>query len=269
MTEGTIKLRIITALVALPLLILLVLFSSQTLFNLSVLLVTVLGLVEFYGMTLSTDRSLERSVAIAFGTLFAAFICWQQPHSALLVLVLTLLFLSILYLFRFGDLSQVMQHLSLTVFGLLYIPLMLGHLAMLRHLEDGPSWVLLTLVIAMTGDSAALFTGKAIGRRKLYPAVSPNKSIEGAIGGLIGSVAGAFVFKFFFFPQADNTLVLLMAVVLSVLAQLGDLFESLLKRSCQVKDSGTMIPGHGGVLDRLDSLLFVFPAAYYLIFFIG
>lgn len=267
--EGTIKTRIITALVGLPLLILFVLFASQTLFALFVMLVSFIGLLEFYRMALPAKRSLEKSVAISFGLLFAAQLCWQKPHAAILVLALALLLLAVIYLFRFGDLDQVVQHLSMTFFGLLYVPFLLAHLVLLRNLEHGNAWVFLALVIAMAGDSAAYFVGSAIGKNKLYPAISPNKSIEGALGGMAGSLLGALAFKVFFLPHVSSLLIVVMALVLAVLGQLGDLFESMLKRSFKVKDSGTIIPGHGGVLDRLDSLLFVFPATYYFVFFIG
>lgn len=266
---GTIKTRIITALIALPLLIIIVQFANQTFFNSMVLLVTLIGLIEFYSMTLPSGRGLERSLAVTFGLLFAAFLCWQRPHSALLVLSVTVLFLAIVYLLRFRDLDMVIQQLAMTFFGLLYVPLLLSHLALLHSLEAGREWVFMALIIAMAGDSAAFFVGSAIGRRKLYPAISPNKTIEGAIGGLAGSIVGAYIFKLVMLPQIADWVVILMAILLAVLAQLGDLFESMLKRSCKVKDSGTIIPGHGGVLDRLDSLLFVFPAAYYLVLFIS
>ena len=238
-------------------------------FAMLVLLVSFIGLLEFYKMALPAGRGLERSIAISFGLLFAGHICWQNTNSAFLVLCLGLLLLSIVYLFRFKNLDEVVPHLSMTLFGLLYVPFLLAHLSLLRNLEHGREWVFMALVVAMVGDSAAYFVGSAIGKRKLYPAISPNKSVEGAIGGLVGSVVGATIFKIIFLPQVDGWVILLMAACLSVLGQTGDLFESMLKRSFKVKDSGTIIPGHGGILDRLDSLLFVFPATYYFVFFIG
>jgi phosphatidate cytidylyltransferase len=239
------------------------------LFTMAVLAAVFIGLLEFYRMSLPATRSLERSLALAFGVLFAGHICLQKPHNALLVLCLTVLLLAVVYLFRYRDLEVVIPHLSMTVFGLLYVPFLLAHLSLLRNLEYGQQWVFLALVVAMAGDSAAYFVGSAIGKKKLYPAISPNKSVEGAIGGLAGSVVGAFIFKFMFLSHVDNWVILVMAICLSALGQLGDLFESMLKRSFKVKDSGTIIPGHGGMLDRLDSLLFVFPATYYFVFFIG
>ncbi len=267
--EGIIKTRIITAIVALPLLILLILFASQMVFAMLVLLASFIGLLEFYKMALPAGRSLERSLAILVGLLFAGQLCWQNPHSAFLVLCFGLLLLSIVYLFRFQNLDEVVPHLSMTLFGLLYVPFLLAHLSLLRNMEHGREWVFMALVVAMVGDSAAYFVGSAIGKRKLYPAISPNKSVEGAIGGLVGSIVGAYIFKIIFLPQVDGWIILFMAACLSVLGQIGDLFESMLKRSFKVKDSGTIIPGHGGILDRLDSLLFVFPATYYFVFFIG
>lgn len=248
---------------------LLVIYASQPVFIVVVLAASLLGMTEFFKMALPKERGLERTIAFVFGTLFGLQICWQKPHNAILVFCLTFLLLAIVHLLRFNDLERVIQQLALTLFGIIYLPFLLSHLVLLRSLESGREWVFLALVIAMAGDSAAYFVGSAFGKRKLYPAISPNKSIEGGAGGLAGSVIGAFLFKMIALPQIENWVVLLMAVVLAVLGQLGDLFESMLKRSFKVKDSGSMIPGHGGILDRLDSLLFVFPATYYLIFFLG
>jgi phosphatidate cytidylyltransferase len=115
----------------------------------------------------------------------------------------------------------------------------------------------------MTNDTAAYYTGGAFGRHRLYPLVSPKKSIEGALGGLGGSIIGTLLARFTFFPQLTLTDCLVTGIVIGILGQAGDLFESLLKRSFGVKDSGTIFPGHGGVLDRLDSIIFAAPAAYY------
>ena len=114
----------------------------------------------------------------------------------------------------------------------------------------------------MCGDSAAYYVGTAIGKHKLYPTVSPNKSVEGSVGGLLGSIIGAFIAKMTFFPQLSSADCIIAATLLGILGQAGDLFESMLKRSFGVKDSGCIVPGHGGMLDRLDSILFAAPAAY-------
>jgi phosphatidate cytidylyltransferase len=214
-------------------------------------------------MGLPAERSLERALAVIGGTALVPLLLAQKMVLYQGALTLVVLFFGLLFLLRFKDLSAVVQHLSLTLFGFLYLPLLLGHLALLRALPEGRQWVFLTLLIVMASDTAAYFIGVSFGRRKLYPAISPNKSIEGSLGGLAGSLGGAFLGRAWFFPAIGIQDCIFLGLGLGALAQLGDLFESMLKRSFQVKDSGNLIPGHGGILDRLDSLIFAFPAAYY------
>jgi phosphatidate cytidylyltransferase len=133
----------------------------------------------------------------------------------------------------------------------------------MRGLEEGRIWILFTLVVVYFGDTTAFYVGRAWGKRKLAPKISPSKTVEGGLGAIGGSIAGALFFRFFFFPQLHTSHALALAVGVGVVGQLGDLFESLLKRSAQVKDSGTLIPGHGGLLDRIDSVLFASPLVYY------
>lgn len=213
-------------------------------------------------MSLPAECKWERQLAVAGGG-FLALVHVADPTAFLPALTLVLFLFAILFLFRFRELPNVVGQLSLIMFGLLYLPLLLGYLALLYDLPNGREWVFLVLFIIMLGDSAAYFVGINLGRHKLYPAVSPNKSIEGAVGGLFGSLFGALLFKFWFFPALSGGDCLLLGLGLGALGQLGDLFESLLKRSFGVKDSGTLIPGHGGILDRLDSLIFAFAPAYY------
>lgn len=247
----------------LPLLILFIHFASVPLFTLLVCVATLLALREFYAMALPASRMLERTLAVVSGTALVPLIALAQPVFFGGALVLLVLFFAVLFLLRFDDLTTVTQHLALLLFGFFYLPLLLGHLALLRALPHGREWIFLVLLLVMASDTAAYFTGVSFGRRKLYPAISPNKSIEGAIGGLAGALAGAFLARVWFFPALEVADCLFLGLGLGVLAQLGDLFESMLKRSFGVKDSGTLIPGHGGILDRLDSLLFAFAPAYY------
>lgn len=213
-------------------------------------------------MGLPGGRHGERLLAIAGGILLVPLIGIAPFPWGLGGLALSVLLLAVIFLFRFGEMTTVVNQFALTTLGLLYVPLLLAHLVLLRGLNDGRGWVFLVLLVVMAGDSCAYFSGISLGRRPLYPAVSPKKSIEGAVGGLLGSLAGALVAKSWL-PQLALFDVLLLGLGLGAAGQLGDLFESLLKRSFGVKDSGTLIPGHGGLLDRLDSLLFVFPLAFY------
>ncbi len=248
---------------ALPLLILILQFGGITGFTLLISFAAVVGLYEFYQMTLPGQRHAERGLAIVFGASLVP-LCGRFGMQALFpCLTLALLFFGLVFLRRHGELQQVIGQLALLFFGFVYIALTLTHLVLLRALPFGLQWIYLVLLIVMASDSAAYFTGINLGRRKLYPVISPNKSVEGAIGGLAGGLLAAFISRYTFFPVLNNVDCLVLGLGLGVLSQLGDLFESMIKRACAVKDSGSLLPGHGGILDRLDSLLFAFPLAYY------
>ncbi len=251
-----------TAAVALPLLILLILKADQRLFAAFIALLSFLGLMEFFRMALP-GRSGENLPAALLGGLFAGcFIPALQPLLFPVGVGLALLF-CLVSLFRIGEIRNAAPEGALRLFGLLYVPLLLGHMVLLRGEPHGTSWIFLLLVIVMCGDTGAYYVGSTLGRRKLYPVVSPNKSVEGSLGGVAGSIAGALIARLTFFPELAVIDCVGTALLLGVLGQMGDLFESLLKRSCGVKDSGTIVPGHGGILDRLDSILFAAPAAWW------
>ncbi|MBI5560776.1 MAG: phosphatidate cytidylyltransferase [Deltaproteobacteria bacterium] len=147
--------------------------------------------------------------------------------------------------------------------GVMYVALPLSHFIRISLLPNGRIWILFLMSVVWLNDTAAYYTGSAIGRHKLSPRVSPNKTVEGAIGGVIGGLAAAFLFNRFFETGLAAKDVVFISVFLGMVSLLGDLSESLLKRGAGVKDSGSIIPGHGGVLDRLDSIIFSVPALYY------
>ena len=174
---------------------------------------------------------------------------------------------SLLLLFRVSTIDTAASEVAYALLAFIYIPFLLMHLSLLRQTPFGIQWLFVIMLIVMTNDSAAYYTGCAFGKHRLYPLVSPKKSIEGAVGGLIGSLCGTLLSKYTFFPQLTLRDAVATALVIGMVGQAGDLFESLLKRSFGVKDSGTIIPGHGGVLDRLDSILFAAPVTYYYVLF--
>jgi phosphatidate cytidylyltransferase len=229
--------------------------------------VALAGLDEFYRMALPGRRGEGRLAALCgAGAIFIVFA--DNPVFPLMALTTLVLGFSLIALFRLQEIRQAASEAALVLMGFLYVPLLLSHLLMIRLLPHGIPWLFLMMVIVMTGDSAAYYVGSSIGKTKLYPAVSPKKSVEGSLGGLAGSIGGAFVAKAIFFPELRAVDCVATALLLGILGQLGDLFESLIKRSCGVKDSGSIIPGHGGILDRLDSILFAGPAAFYYAFFL-
>jgi phosphatidate cytidylyltransferase len=169
----------------------------------------------------------------------------------------------ILPLRRHQDLPRAVNRVGLLLLGVLYVGFFIPHVALLREQPDGWRWVLFTVYTAMGSDSGAYFAGRTWGRRKLLPGVSPSKTVEGALGGLAGGVIVALVCRLVFFPLLGGRETVAVALAIAVLAELGDLCESALKRAFGAKDSGWIIPGHGGILDRLDSLLFPFVFAHY------
>lgn len=138
----------------------------------------------------------------------------------------------------------------------IYGGMLLSSIALIHRYEDGGSWVLLAMLVAWLSDTLAYFSGKFFGKRKLYPKLSPKKTVEGALGGLTGSVLGAAGVSLFLIDALPLAHAIVLGLICGILGQAGDLFESLLKRSVGVKDSGNLLPGHGGILDRVDALMY-------------
>ena len=167
------------------------------------------------------------------------------------------------------DLLVASEWVRSSIFSIVYIALPFSLLVLLAGAENGRLWILFVLVLVWSNDTFAFCTGKLIGRHKLSPKISPGKSIEGAIGGLLGGVAATLVFNHYAGLGLEVWVTVVLAIALGILSILGDLFESLIKRGSGVKDSGSLIPGHGGILDRVDSMVFVVPALYYFLLWYG
>lgn len=229
-------------------------------------LLSAVALHEFYVMGLPKSRRSESSLGVAVGAVLAGLIMMRADGHLVLGLAILMIFgLMVMFLLRPREISETAREIGVVLLGLVYVPLLLSHAGLLRGLPSGHLWIFSVLFLVMASDSAAYFVGRSLGRHKLYPAVSPKKTIEGSCGGLVGGILGLWIFSVLFFPQLRMIDILLLGAVIGLFSQVGDLFESLLKRSFGVKDSGSLIPGHGGLLDRLDSLLFAFPVAYYYV----
>jgi phosphatidate cytidylyltransferase len=154
------------------------------------------------------------------------------------------------------------------VAGLVYVGFLGAHLVLARELYNGRDWVYLTVFGTFAVDTAAYFTGHAIGRQKLAPHISPGKTVEGTIGGLAGGFAAVVLLNYFLGIRLEAALIVPLALLLPVAAVVGDLAESILKRGMHIKDTSHVIPGHGGFLDRLDSILFTFVVVYYFVIWV-
>jgi phosphatidate cytidylyltransferase len=255
--------RLATAAVALPVIWLVTRYLPASLFAGFIVAVTAVGLYEYFEMAFG-EQPLARAGGVAWGLLLAAGVVSLRTEvwGAVLAggLMLGLLLAVVL---AAADLAGAMQRLGLALLGVLYVGFFTPHMVLLRVPAEGWRLVLFTVYVAMASDSGGYFAGRAFGRHKLAPAVSPSKTVEGAIGAVAGAMLIAALCQMVFLRALGTGEAILLGAVISVLAQLGDLAESGLKRAFGAKDSGWIIPGHGGILDRLDSLLFPFVFMYY------
>jgi phosphatidate cytidylyltransferase len=262
--------RLATAAVALPALLLALFRGSSELVVGIVAAALLVALYEFYrlmqaralapmrvtGLLLAAAMFADVAIPAFHGTPF-----W--PVAALAVLVAALA--------RGRDLAQTLPSAALTLLGAVYLGALGGTIAALRTAptESEGAWrIVLLLATIMGSDTLAFFVGHALGRRALAPSVSPGKTIEGALGGIVGGIAGALSVRALGLPSVPLVDMTVLGALVAALGILGDLDESLLKRWAGVKDSGALFPGHGGMLDRLDSLLFGAPALYYYFLYV-
>lgn len=269
-TQGIARLRVhlkrwITGLSALPFLIYLV-YKGGVLFT---LLITVGGLIslwEYFRIILGAKSKGQSNIIVFWGLFVSLVIIWaaylKGLEIILVIVALNLLLSALFSLFQFKTDSSVIEIIKIQIQGIIYIPILLSFLIIIRNGHAGMTWIFFLLSIIFAGDISALYVGTHIGRHKLCPAVSPGKTIEGSCGGLVANLVIGAIGKYFFLPQLPWGASILFFLAVGIAGQVGDLFESELKRASQVKDSGGLLPGHGGFLDRIDALLFAAPVAY-------
>ncbi len=280
------KLRYISAAIWIPVAVGICLFSSH-LFNLVVVVFISIGVSEFYAMARHRGFS-PHSVIGAFCAVTVTLVAWFGDA----VSILYSLAASVIIVFTVAmarNSRDAMANLAVTVFGILYPAWLCSHVIMLRRLPvngmegninfGGAGYVIMLLVMLWLGDGGAFFVGTGWGRRKLVPLISPNKTVEGSIGGIVITLVGALLIKdagqllealgVTLFPDFPYAFYVLIAMGVAVTGQVGDLCQSYLKRDAGLKDTGNLFPGHGGFLDRFDSLMFTGPLLYYCLRFLG
>ncbi len=259
--------RILTALAGIPLFVFLIFLGSPYLFYLSVLIIALMGLNEFYCLLESEDTRLQKFFGLLMGALLLRGFYYQDFTLILRSIVFSLLLLLVLRTFPRRDVTHAVKEIAITFFGLFYVCFLLGYLLLIRGQEYGRAWIFFLFFAVWAGDTGAYYIGRHFGKHKLYPRISPKKTLEGSVGGLFCSLAVSVISRFLFFPEYNLLHMILLGGALGIAGQIGDLSESLLKRSAGSKDSGSIFPGHGGVLDRFDSILFASPVLYYLVWF--
>ncbi|MBF0202737.1 MAG: phosphatidate cytidylyltransferase [Desulfamplus sp.] len=302
--------RFITALVLIPLLLLILLKGVPLAFTLLVLLISIAGMIEYFRITssiltnysqtqtpqkqfqdhnqdllnnddllnkddrLNKDDLLNKGHAqdsVLFKAKFIAYIISALIISAahanslsmiLLVLTLNLMAMSLVAVLEFKSSPSILDCVAEQIQGVVYIPLFLSFLVLLRNSPNGAHWVVWLWIVIGLSDTGAYYVGSNFGKNPLAKHVSPKKTVEGALGGIGTAALGGVVYGLIFIDEVSFPVSLLFSIVAAVSGQLGDLFESALKRVGGIKDSGTMLPGHGGILDRIDGLIFAAPVAY-------
>jgi phosphatidate cytidylyltransferase len=264
--DANLKVRIGTAAVGLPLLVWLVGWSPSWLFSAALLVVTVAALREYFALVFPHSRA-QQCLGIAFGLALSVFVFLDDLPAAHGLGMLLVICFSV-YLFTPGELPARFSRLLFTLLGAFYAGFLLPHWVSLFRQPQGRAWTFWVLSVVMAGDTVAYFVGRQFGVRKLAPQLSPGKTVAGAWGYLVGAILAGFAAAMILFDQFNWTEMFVLSLLVGVLGQAGDLFESWIKRVFDVKDSGTLLPGHGGVLDRLDSLIFpaVFTTTYLRVF---
>ncbi len=254
--------REITAAIASPLTIWIIGWAPNPIFDLTICIIGTLALYEF--LVLGTRKGYTIPIVICIAAMLfivAAFIL--EPISVEMGVFLALLLIPASYVFANGSLDDALPSSGIAVLATLYVGMLGGSLVRLHNdFPEGPRLIFFLLLVVWLGDAGAYYCGKNFGRHKMSPRISPKKTIEGGIGGALTSVITAVVIHFTFFKSFPLLHAVIAGLLLSVTGMIGDLAESMWKRSAAVKDSGTLIPGHGGFLDRFDSIFYTAPILY-------
>ena len=279
MALGNLAQRFLVAVVAVPiLLVILYLHRPEPTWAL-IFAASLLAMRELFGMLLPPE---DRGPALVMGAAACIAFYWLDPlalyryhdlphaldrlsvEGSAITAAFAVVVPALYYLFRFRDIPSVANRVAGTITGIVYAGFLTTYLAKLKLIDPDQrgNTVVIVLVVAWLADTGGYFAGRFIGGAKLYEAVSPKKTWAGAFGGLAGSLVGVIVMKLFFAKYLGWIDVVLIAIPGGILGQMGDLAESLIKRSVGVKDSGALLPGHGGILDRIDAVLFIAPYVY-------
>ncbi len=258
--------RLMTASAALPLFVLLIYKGPPFLFAFFIAFVSVLALKEYYHIVGHTlGRTVKGSIPylgyiIAVAIACAAF--FNSPQIVLNLIVLNLMIAVLISLIQVKSDPHVLELVIRQSLGIVYIPGFLSYLILIRNGTDGVSWLFFLFSVVFIGDATAYYAGSLFGKHKLNPLVSPGKTIEGSVAGLCAGIGAGLLCKNILELSFSWKECMILTVLIGVSAQIGDLFESQLKRAANLKDSGGILPGHGGVLDRIDATLFSVPVLY-------
>jgi phosphatidate cytidylyltransferase len=239
-----------------------ILYAPKMIYDGIVLLIVMGGLYEFFNLVLPSS-SIYKETGWIFGAAVAASVIFgKNPYIFMATLIGGSFVVFLIYMKHSTVLEGVTAKTGLTLLGSVYIGATIPFFSLLRDLNHGKALVFMGIACAAMSDTFALFGGKLFGKHKFAPLTSPNKTMEGFVAGFVGSLFAAYVVKLIGWHELPILHVVIVGLLIGFIGPYGDLIESLIKRDCHVKDSGSLIPGHGGILDRLDALIFTAPVLY-------
>ncbi|MCP4670092.1 MAG: phosphatidate cytidylyltransferase, partial [Desulfobacula sp.] len=252
--------RWLTALILIPILLWILMKGSTLMIAVLVSIVAVFAMGEYLRIIFyNDDKPISNTIKILSYAVSMSLIISASLASwkiVFLILALNLTALSIFVLLKFADNPDIFSVISKQILGIVYIPVSLSLLIFIKEFDAGKFWILWLLIVIFSNDTGAFYGGKFFGKNALAPNISPNKTIEGSFGGIIASTIFGFIFSLIFFKDVSLSFLMIPAsIILTMAGQIGDLFESAMKRASGIKDSGSILPGHGGMLDRIDGLL--------------
>lgn len=265
MEKSNLAVRLLTAAVVAPMLLGTLFFGAASAWYAIVLGASLVGASELFGMTHPNDRvSQGLGIAMTAGVSLSIYYLGHDARALLTLILGVVIIGALIPLWRLGRIEDAAMRIMAGIAGPLYVGALITTLALVRRDQGamGPPYVLLILMLSWLADTGGYFAGRFLGKTKLYEAVSPKKTRAGFVGSLGGAVSGSLLAHFWYLPTLPLAHGLVLAIVGGAAGQLGDLVESLLKRSTGIKDSGWVVPGHGGILDRIDAVLVAGPIVY-------
>ncbi|MBN2528781.1 MAG: phosphatidate cytidylyltransferase [Deltaproteobacteria bacterium] len=254
---SNLAIRIIAALVIIPPVLALVIFADPVYIAAASAILAGMAGYEFTNMAFEPEYGKYKFLVSSLSTVIACTVCMivKVPLAPMVVLMTIAPLNFLLFMFAHKDLKKSVVHASMATAGSLYIGGLFGAMGLITFYDQGRWWFLLLMTAVILNDTFAYTFGKLFGKHKLHKVLSPNKTWEGSFGGILGSVTCAVVMQQFFIEGLELLPAVILGIILGVVSQVGDLMESFLKRSFNVKDAGKLIPGHGGILDRCDALM--------------
>ncbi len=258
--------RWITGLIAVPLLAGVIYLGGMA-FALLIGIVSVIALWEYYRIVFNPEqKSLITPITIT-GFITAPLMIYaaygNHVHAIPGIIIINLIITAFAAIVLFKNDPSILQDVFKQALGIIYAPLLLTYIILIRNSPEGVTWIFFLFFLVFSADIGAFYAGSFLGKHKLCPSVSPGKTIEGGIGGILLTIIVGIAFQSFFLPDISTWISFCLCICVGIIGPIGDLFESILKRVGNIKDSGSILPGHGGILDRIDAILFVLPVLYF------